>query len=113
MNQQYNNYNFESAWHKVDSLERKGLYKSALKIVDEIYIEADKLSNGGQKIKSLFYKGKYTNYLAEDNLESFEKILRKEISKSVFPDKQLYQSILAEFYDKYLEANIWKIQKRT
>lgn len=106
-------YNFESSWKKIDSLERKGLYKSAIKIVDEIYMNADKDNIGVQKIKALFYKGKYTNYLQEDNLESFESILRMEITKSQFPDKEIFQSILAEFYDKYLNANSWQIKKRT
>ena len=113
MDQQHVNYDYTTAWHKVDSLEQKGLYKSALKIVDKIYAEADKSSMGDQKIKALFYKGKYSNYLEEDNLESFEKILRREIDKSKFPDKQILQSILAEFYDKYLNINSWIIQKRT
>jgi len=109
----YTDYNFEQAWIKVDSLKNKGLYKSALKIVDEIFVEAVKNDKGGQKIKALFYKGTFTNYLEEDNLESFEKVLRKEITKANFPDKQMFQSILAEFYDKYLSANNWKIRKRT
>lgn len=113
MNTKYSDYNFEKAWVKVDSLRGKGLVKSALNLVEEIYTEADKAEIGGQKVKALFYKGEFTNYVKEDNLESFEKILRKEIDKSSFPDKQLFQSILAEFYDKYLNANQWEIQKRT
>jgi len=113
MDQQHIDYDFAAAWHKTDSLEQKGLYKSALKIVNQIYSEAERFSIGDQKIKALFYKGKYSNYLEEDNLESFEKLLRKEITKSEFPDKQIFQSILAEFYDKYLNVNSWKIGKRT
>ena len=109
----HSNYNYNSAWHKVDSLERKGLYKSAIKIVEEIYKYADEDKEGGQKIKALFYKGKYSSFLAEDNLESFEKVLRKEIIKASFPDKQVFQSILGEFYDKYLNASLWRIRKIT
>jgi len=113
MNAKNYDYNFEQAWTKVDSLKNKGLVKSALKVVEEIYKEADKFDLGGQKVKALFYKGEFTNFVEEDNIESFEKILRKEISKAKFPDKQLFQSILAEFYDKYLNANQWEIKDRT
>ncbi len=113
MNYKHSDYNYKSAWNKVDSLEKKGLYKSAITIIEEIYKYANEDKDGAQKIKALFYKGKYTNYLQEDNLERFEKILRKELAKAEFPDKQLLQSILAEFYDKYLNASIWKIKKMT
>lgn len=113
MNTKNTDFDFASAWKKIDSLEQKGLYKSAMKIVETIYNGAEKFNVKDQKIKCLFYKGKYSNYLAEDNLESFEKILRKEIEKSKFPDKQIYQSILGEFYDKYLQTNYWKIKDRT
>ena len=105
--------NFKSEWQKVDSLEQKGLYRSALEIVDSIYSLSKKNKFIDQKIKALFYKGKYSNYLEEDNIVKFEMMLKMEISEADQPEKSILQSVLAEFYDNYLNANIWKIKERT
>ncbi len=51
-------YNFtgdyEQAWQKVDSLESEGLSRSALEIVNEIYLKAKEDENQPQFIKSYF-----------------------------------------------------------
>ncbi|MBK7095534.1 MAG: hypothetical protein IPH57_10970 [Saprospiraceae bacterium] len=113
MNEIFKDPNYTSDWQKVDSLEQQGLYKSALKITDSIYSDAKINKSTDQKIKALFYKGKYSNYLEEDNLVKFEQLLISEVSDAAQPEKSVLQSILAEFYDNFLSANIWKINDRT
>ncbi len=110
---EYNNFDFNRAWEKVEQLEDKRLYKSANKIVIEIYKAARSLGNSPQKVKALFYRGKYSNFLEEDNLVHFEELFLKEIQTADFPERPVLQSILGEFYDRYLDAHIWKIQSRT
>ena len=64
-------YNFgddyKAAWHKVDSLVNEGLTRSALGIVEDIYITAKVEDNQPQIIKSLLYKLKFTNYTEENS----------------------------------------------
>ena len=46
-------------WAKVDSLEKKGLPKSALEIVEAIYKNAKQTNNSPQLIKAITYKLKF------------------------------------------------------
>ena len=43
----------------MEKLEVENLPKSALKIVEEIYIKAEKENNSPQIVKALFYKSKF------------------------------------------------------
>jgi hypothetical protein len=113
MNEIQKDPRFKKEWQKIDSLEQQGLIKSALEIVDSIYINAKSDKVTDQKIKALFYKGKYYNTLEENSLIKFEKILIDEIIIADQPEKYVLQSILAEFYDNYLSANFYKISKIT
>ena len=54
----YDDYN--KLWKEVDSLEEKGLTKSALDKVNTIYTLAGKSNNTPQVVKSLIYKVKVT-----------------------------------------------------
>ncbi len=106
-------FDYEAAWKKVDSLEDKRLYKSASKVVEEIFKAARTEQNSPQKIKALFYKGKFSNELEEDNLLHFHTLLKQEIQSAVSPEKAILQSILGEFYDRYLNANMHGFKHRT
>jgi hypothetical protein len=82
-------YNFigdyEQAWQKVDSLENEGLSRSALEIVNEIYVKAKEDGNQPQFIKSIFYKLKFTDYTEENSDVKIIRDLKGEISKAKFP----------------------------
>ncbi len=112
-NSMYKNFNFEEAWKQVEKLENKRLFKSAAKEVMQIYKAAKSLGEQPQRIKALFYRGKYSDFLEEDNLVHFEDILRNEIAESSLPERAILQSILGEFYDLYLERHLWQIRDRT
>ena len=107
------NESYEIAWKKVDSLERKGLPKSALEQTLAIYEKAKKEKNSPQTIKAIIYKGKYQVQLEEDGLVKAIDGVEKEVEAAPFPDKAVLQSMLAEMYSQYLQNNLWKIRNRT
>lgn len=108
-----NDPNFKALWSKIDSLDQQGLYKSASEIVDSILVIAKSKGLTDQKIKSFFYKAKYNNTLEENNFVNFERLIKDDIANSNQPEKSIMQSILAQFYDNYLSANLWKINEIT
>lgn len=100
-------------WKVVDSLERLGLYRSALDVVQSIYESELAEDNIPQVVKATMYKMKYNTYLEEDD---FVKALHEldELSKSqVFPLKQIVKSISAEAYWSYYQSNRWLFMNRT
>ena len=105
--------NYEKAWGVVDSLEQKGLPKSALEHVEAIYNKAKKEANSPQTIKAIVYKGKYQVQLEEDGLVKAIYAFEQEMEAAEFPAKAVLQSMLAEMYSQYLQNNLWKIRNRT
>ncbi len=105
--------NYKKDWKKVDSLENKGLTKSALKVVDEIYAKAKKENNSEQIIKAVVYQAKYISFTQEDaNVKILNK-LDSEATISVFPVKPVLHSILAGLYWQYYEQNRWRFYNRS
>gem|GEM_PF-2929399 len=107
------NEDFKSMWNQIEKLEREGLSKTALEVADRIYELSEKDNAMDQKIKSLFYIGKYEQTLIEDSEWRFEQLVKKEIAASAEPYKSYLQSILAEYYLRYLINNAWAIAQRT
>ena len=68
MSQSKNDY--PKNWKKVEDLEKKGLTRSALKEVLNIYNLAVKDGNDAQQIKTCMYQVKYRNMLDEDGQEN-------------------------------------------
>ncbi len=104
---------YEQDWKKVDSLQNKGLPKSALEVVESIYNKAKKENNHPQFIKATLYKLKLKSDFEEDFMESTISDISTEIEKSGFPDKQILHSIEAELYWRYYQANRYKLLDRT
>ncbi|NNJ52833.1 MAG: hypothetical protein HKP17_06655 [Ignavibacteriaceae bacterium] len=107
------NDDYKAAWQKVDSLEQKGLTRSALKVVEEIYRAAKKDGNQPQFIKSVFYKLKYGNYIEEDSHVKIVNDVKAEIDTASFPANAILESILANIYWQYYQNNRWRFQQRT
>ncbi|MDD7914766.1 hypothetical protein [Polaribacter ponticola] len=105
--------NFNNQWLEVEKLEVDGLPKSALKIVENIYNIADKENNSPQLIKSLFYKSKFALTLEEEAQLKVIKNVKKHISKSTFPTKNVLENILANLYWQYFTQNRYKFYNRT
>ncbi len=55
----------DSRWEEVDSLEKKGLYKSAWEIVNEIFSDAQKEKDFQLQYKALCYQLKYSRFIDE------------------------------------------------
>ncbi|MEA3446092.1 MAG: hypothetical protein U9R19_15335, partial [Bacteroidota bacterium] len=106
------NEKFKSEWRKVEALEKKGLPKSAIKIVEQIYEAAKKTNNHAQIAKALVYRSKFISQTEE---EAFPKIIGQiedEIDESKFPLKQILHSYAASYYWAYFSNNQWRINQR-
>ncbi|MGB3073693.1 MAG: MG2 domain-containing protein, partial [Chitinophagales bacterium] len=104
---------YEKLWKEVDTLESKGLPKSALEKVNAIYALANKSDNAPQIFKSLVYTLKYKQVLEEGEGEKALEAFEAAISKSHFPTKNILQSAAAEMYWNYYQQNRWKFSERT
>mgnify|MGYP000574936602 CR=1 FL=1 len=110
----YNAQNsFENLWLKVKKYEVDNLPKSALKIVEKIYTEAEKENNTAQLVKTLFYKSKFYLTLEEDAQLKIVNSFKKHISKSTFPTKNVLENILANLYWQYFNQNRYNFYNRT
>ncbi len=104
---------YDQDWKKVDSLQNKGLPKSALEVVESIYSKAKKENNHPQFIKATLYKLKLKSDFEEDFMESTISDIKNEIEKTNFPDRQILHSIEAELYWRYYQANRYKLLDRS
>ncbi|HUM46954.1 MAG TPA: MG2 domain-containing protein, partial [Chitinophagales bacterium] len=104
---------YDKLWSEVDTLESKGLTKSALEKVNTIYLQAKKTDNAPQVLKSLIYTVKYKQVLEEGGFEKALLAFETEINTSHFPTKNILQSAAAELYWSYYEQNRWRFSNRT
>ncbi len=105
--------NYEKNWKKVDDLEKKGLTKTALEEVINIYNLAVKDNNDPQQIKAAMYQVKYRNMVQEDSRENNIFFVDTLIAKAKGPAKNILQSMHAEMFWNYLQNNRWKFSSRT
>ena len=105
---------YEDLWKKVANKEKDGLPKSALELVDSIFILAKSDSNSVHQIKALLHKAKYTGELDEDGVKSSIKLIAQEGLS--LPDPMalsISHSLLGELYYNYYMMNVWEINQRT
>jgi uncharacterized protein YfaS (alpha-2-macroglobulin family) len=105
--------NYDAQWKKIENFQKKGLTKSALQEVENIYNSAKKNNNDAQIIKALLFKINLQQNTEEDasvkNIDSIENEIR--IAKE--PAKSILQSIAAQLYWNYFQQNRYKIYQRT
>ena len=104
---------YDKEWKKVDSLTNKGLYKSALEIVEGIYSKAKTQNNAPQLVKSIVHRMKFEQYMEEYSLEKAINKLSLEVSEAKYPLKPMLHSMLAQTYWNYYQNNRWKFENRT
>ena len=104
---------YDESWKQVEAYVKKGLPKSALKIVDEVYQSAKAEGNETQALKALIYRVSLQSRFEEDHLVKAIRIFEKELVSSVSPEKQILHSLLAEMYQWYLNENRWQINDRS
>lgn len=108
-----NDPKYASEWSKVDSLEKKGLYRMALEEVNKIFLDAADKKAHNQVIKAVMYELKYNSYLEEDDYVLGIYKLEELIKTSPSPSKEIFHSLLAEVYWGYYSSNSWKYNDRT
>src|SRR4051812_4965098 len=104
---------FSKDWKKVEALEEKGLYKSALEVVDAIYKKAKTENNAPQLVKTILYRDKLSQQMDEDVNEKFIAELNTELKTADYPLKNIFHSILAQKYWNYYQSKRWQFQGRT
>ena len=111
--EQFNWKEYEKEWATVDSLEKKGLPQSALKIVEDIYARAQKEENATQIAKALIHQVKYISTREEDGAVKAIYFMEEELLKSQYPAVPLIQSMLGELYWSYYRNNRWRFMNRS
>ena len=104
---------WQKEWKQVDSLSDLGLPKSAIDIVDRIYMASKAGKDLPQFIKAVIYRIKLNSFFREDFLAGTIGDLEAEVKHSGEPSKQILQSILAEVYSKYYGNNQYRFHDRT
>jgi hypothetical protein len=105
--------NYEKEWKKVDDFVKKGLPKSALTEVKNIYSLARKEKQDAQIIKSLVYMTGLQTENREENKDSSIHEIEKEIAVSHEPAVSILNSLLADLYWSYYEGIRWQLYNRT
>src|SRR6185503_20570732 len=83
---------YTSQWEKVDQFQKKGLTKSALAEVDNIYSSAKKSENEPQIIKALLFKITLQQNIIEDASVKSIDSLEQQIATAKEPAKSILQS---------------------
>ena len=104
---------WQKEWEQVDSLAGLGLPKSALEIVDRIYLSAKTSKDDPQFIKAVIYKIKLNSTFRDDFMVGTIHDLNAEILQAKEPLKQVLQSVLAEVCSKYYSNNLYRFSQRT
>ncbi|MGH1366567.1 MAG: alpha-2-macroglobulin family protein [Calditrichia bacterium] len=104
---------YEKEWKEVEQHISKNLPQSALKVINDIYAKAKKDKNSGQVVKALIYRLRMDDSYQEDPQAGGIYLLEKELAASVFPEKNVLTSMLAQSYWQYYQNNRWNILERT
>jgi hypothetical protein len=104
---------YSSKWSSVYKHEINDLPKSAVAVVDSIYVKAKKDNNFTQVVRALVYQSKFAMTLEEDAELKVVQKFQKEISEARSPIRNILESMLAEIYTEYFKMNRYQMQKRT
>src|SRR4051812_8598911 len=106
-------FDFEEAWNEVTEHENDGLPESALKVVNDIYIQAKAQNNSGQLVKAIIHQLKFTDAKEEDAFIKNLVRVKEEAVKASFPVKPLLHSLLGELYWQYYQQNRYEFINRS
>ncbi len=104
---------YSQSWKKIDSLEKKGLIKSARKETLTILAAAVKAGNNPQQIKAAMYVMSYRNAVEEESSINNYFYLDTLIAQTKVPAKNILQSLQAEMLTNYKAKNRYKFYNRT
>jgi len=103
---------FDKLWKKVENYQKKGLPKSAIKVVDEIYTVAKKEHNNPQVLKALIFKASLVSSHEEDYLVKSINTFEQEMASVETPEKQILYSLTGELYQQYFSNYRYQIMQR-
>ncbi len=113
MAQQVKPYNYPEKWKQVEKQRDNGLPKEAIKIVDEIYKQAEIEQQHGHFLRSVIYKmGLVASYEEEPIVKALT-LIDQEIKTASDPQKQILYSTKAELLWGYYQMNRWVFLDRT
>lgn len=104
---------YDELWTRVEAFENEGLYKSALGVVDTIFVAARRDKNAPQIVKSVIFRMKYNTYLEEDDFVLALAELNALSEEEHFPIKQLIHSVTADVYWQYYTSNRYAFLNRS
>jgi len=103
----------QNQWDQVQKFEQEGRPKSALKVIEKIYQEAQKEGNQTAIIKSLLLQEKFK--IPQQNMGLIPTInhLKQSIKTTKDPaTKLILHSIVASLYQRYLDTHWYEIESR-
>ncbi len=106
-------FDYEKAWKEVNQAMEKGLPKTALEKINEIYQFALNESNVEQQVKATISGAKLTLDTEELGLEAVVQTLDERLLASKAPVKQLLHSMTAELFQQYYSSQYYQISQRT
>lgn len=95
-------------WEKINANLDKSLPQSALKELQELYVEAKKTQDVDNQIKALIYIMRCQDLSEEDALVKDIAFINKEITTAQFPVNAVLHSMLAEMYWQYFQQNRYR-----
>lgn len=105
-------FNYDTHWKKVQELDGKGLFRSALLELDVISDNAVKQQNEVQLLKTYIYRIKYVAYLETETSEKGKNVNWKTQSFSPTA-RAIMKSLQGETLQRYLENNRFELYQRT
>lgn len=105
-------FNYDTHWKKVQELDGKGLFRSALLELDVISDNAVKQQNEVQLLKTYIYRIRYVAHLEEGKNEKDKNVSWKKQSFSPAA-RAIMKSLQAESLQRYLENNRFELYQRT
>lgn len=106
-------FDFDQAWKRVDAAISKGLPKTALTEINQIYDAAVQEKNVTQQLKATISGAKLVLDTEELGLEAIVGDLEKKLQGASSPAKEILHSMTAELFDQYYRNQYYKISQRT
>ncbi|TAH40731.1 MAG: hypothetical protein EYC69_10095 [Bacteroidetes bacterium] len=104
---------YTTLWARVDSLDNKGLRRSAYDLSLEIYSLAKADDDAAQIVKAMIHRLKFKDYTEEDAMLKNLRDLEAETKQAGFPAKPLLHSMLGEMYWGYYQNNRYRFLNRS
>ncbi|NLN95402.1 MAG: hypothetical protein GX128_04440 [Bacteroidales bacterium] len=100
-------------WQQVDSLQKAGMPKAAMDIVNQIQRQIIPENNHPEFIRTILYQIRLSADFEEDHFEKSIVMVDKYIANTTQPSLSILNSIQAELYYRYFSVNRHLILSRT